>query len=91
MSYVSAVGCVMYYHSTRSALTSELPASHWLRGEHDLGSHTDGYPRCISVVLMEGYAVASPVGTSYDVRACSMRYPFFVCTVTPWAPNMVTV
>ena len=29
--------------------------------------------------------------TIHDVRACSMRYPFFVCTVTTWAPNTVTV
>jgi hypothetical protein len=52
MEYVLTWCLVVYHHSSRSILTSEVPTASWIRGEHELGHHVDGYPRCIARCML---------------------------------------
>ena len=76
VDYVVASGIVVYWHGSRSILLNEIPASTWIRGEHIMGSHSDGMPRCISSCsLMSSTATMVAMATSTSLQGRQEQGP----------------
>nr|APQ44789.1 NADH dehydrogenase subunit 8 [Diplonema papillatum] len=82
MEYVVTLSCVLVYHASRSVLLTEVPASHWHRGEHILACHADGDPRCIACRLCSVACPAYAITVLAGIASTGSRTPaeYVLCT-----------